>query len=125
MSAPTSLVPVSKVEALRAAEAIIAAVDAARLEAKEALIVEAMTAHRWVFCLRPPFVRHLNREEAETLVNTAPADIMSSDWQWFNWRVKSACQRAEAERLVSACHLTQDGYVWLNLEQAHEVREWQ
>ncbi len=121
MSNPTtSLVSVAKETALRAAEAILEDVKSRRAVAKEEDILRAMAAERvkigW-FKYRP-----FSREEAEALVESHKIKRgcdYPRPYGW--WSLVEKGNETLANQLVSAANLTQDGYIWLNLEEARLI----
>lgn len=122
MSAPTtSLVAVSKHDALRAALAMLKTVEESRAKEREETIV-SLTKERGVRLTGWwPSYRAYTRTEAETLVDSEKLNGwgLRNDYSW--WRIRGWGTKAVAERLMSACNLTQDDRVWLNLDDAHEL----
>lgn len=125
MSSPTtSLVAVSKLEVATAATAMLASVEEARSQAREESVRAVMCdAWMWHFMPRYPFVRRLTRAEAEAFIEDLPDSMSSRAWAYHDWRWKDNWKEELAKRLQTAISLSQDGSVWLNLEDASIVAE--
>jgi hypothetical protein len=116
---PTSLVPVAKQDALRAAEVMLKDVDKRRAAERTKTIHGVLDTRRvrtgW-FKTRP-----ITPDEAERLVDQ-PHDIFDDDWRLGLWRLEYEGNKTLAERLQAAVQLTCDGTIWLNLEEAAVVQ---
>lgn len=123
MSRPTtSLVAVAKQDTLRAVVAMRAAVPGIIAKAREEVVLEAMREER---VGRWPFNRRLlTRAEAEHMVDTVTVNEMGFPHRYSWWRARSRSVTEFADHLEVGANLTQDGNLWLNLDDAHAVSTW-
>lgn len=113
---PTSLVPVSVADVQRAASAILYAISQAREQARRNQIDIVMRKRRWF--LGPRYTR----EQAEVVVNDVTCHYMSHLACHVYWHYLDARREELAKKLEAAASLSQDGCVWLNLEDAQTVK---
>ncbi len=121
MSSPTtSLVAVGKADALRAVKAMRDGIPGIVANARELTIAEVMREERtWWF-----IGRKLNRPEAEYMVDHVRLGDMGFPHRYSYWRSRASGVETFAARLDTAARLTQDGNLWLNLDDAHTLSTW-
>ncbi len=119
MSHTTSLVSISTDKVRVAVTAMLAAVQRGQQEERANSIALLTTYRRW-WGLAAPFA------EAQAI---AIVDDLSLDRYGFRrphtwWRISGWGTEALAKRLQSAADLSSDGAVWLNLDEAQQVKEY-
>ncbi len=117
MSTPTtSLVAVSKHDALLAAKDMQEYVTTTRAKAREEDILRVIQKER----IRVGWFksRLLSRVEAEAMVerNKIGEDGFPDEYGW--WSLKNRGNETFAKRLIAAAQLSQDDRIWLSLDEA-------
>ncbi len=121
MSHPTSLVPVSTIKVMKAAQAMIDSIEPLRRkERTEAIIALTKQKRNWW-----PFSRLVTQEEAMAMVEErGPWEYVFSVPFYVKWRWAGSGRKDIAESFLKACQLSQNEVIYLNLDDASIVQSW-
>lgn len=122
MSSPTtSLVKLSAVQVDAAGRAMLAAITTLRAEARERSIANLQAEWCWRFTTAFPFVRHLNRQEAERIANGEAAGDALYDLDHRAWRYYYSDEEDLAHQFIATSRIALGGVMYLNLSDAETV----